>query len=96
MSQAPPLVLQRVIGLSKTESASLAFSSGATPLVAYPAGCSVVCYDPKGNQQSLFFFNPSGHSVAAVAFSPDGRFLAAGEEHETGILAVCVWCASAH
>jgi len=80
-----------VTGLSRPDSASLAFSTGSPALLAYAAGCTAVCCDPQSGRQFLHLRNPAGHALTALAFSPDGAVLAAGAETETGICSICVW-----
>ena len=44
----------------------------------YPAGCVVVLYDPKSNQQR-FLWSDNNKAITCVAISSNGRYLAAGE-----------------
>ncbi|XP_040574255.1 uncharacterized protein Wdr62 isoform X3 [Lepeophtheirus salmonis] len=69
--------LERVLGLTVPSNAGLA-SSPATGIVAYPAGCTVVLYNPRKNRQS-HVTNLSRKTITSVGFSEDGRFLVTGE-----------------
>ncbi|XP_014663973.1 PREDICTED: mitogen-activated protein kinase-binding protein 1-like [Priapulus caudatus] len=69
--------LDKVLGLTVSSNASVR-TSEATGLVAYPAGCVVVLFNPKRNKQS-FLINASKKSITSLAFSPDGKYLATGE-----------------
>ncbi|XP_066991483.1 mitogen-activated protein kinase-binding protein 1 [Anabrus simplex] len=69
--------LERVLGLTVSSNAALDCDP-ATELVAYPAGCTVVLFNPrKGRQQHLL--NTSRKTITCLAFSSDGRYLATGE-----------------
>ncbi|KAK7791821.1 hypothetical protein R5R35_001242 [Gryllus longicercus] len=69
--------LERVIGLTVTSNAALDCDPNSE-VVAYPAGCTVVLFNPrKGRQHHLL--NSSRKTITSVAFSADGRYLATGE-----------------
>nr|XP_014347933.1 PREDICTED: mitogen-activated protein kinase-binding protein 1-like [Latimeria chalumnae] len=71
------ITLEKVLGITASSSSGLACDSN-TGLVAYPAGCVVVLFNPKKNKQ-CHLFNPSRKTVSALAFSADGKFLVTGE-----------------
>ncbi|KAL8619680.1 hypothetical protein ACOMHN_019735 [Nucella lapillus] len=81
------LTLERVLGL--TVSSSAAFTCDPTSgVVAYPAGCVVVLFNPRKNRQS-HIFNVSKKTITSIAFSADGKHLVTGESgHQP---AVRVW-----
>jgi len=69
--------LERVLGLTVTSNASLA-TAPSTGLVAYPAGCTVVLFNPRKNKQQ-HIGNPGKKTITAVGWSEDGRYLVTGE-----------------
>ncbi|KAL9954783.1 hypothetical protein ACROYT_G042360 [Oculina patagonica] len=69
--------LDKVLGLTVTRNASLACDP-LSGVVAYPAGCVVVLFNPRKNKQS-FVLNTSKKTITSVAFSGDGKYLATGE-----------------
>jgi len=69
--------LERVLGLTVTSNASLATSFN-TGLVAYPAGCTVVLFNPRKSRQT-HIINPSKKTITTVGWSEDGRYLVTGE-----------------
>ncbi|XP_065561078.1 mitogen-activated protein kinase-binding protein 1-like isoform X4 [Artemia franciscana] len=69
--------LDRVLGLTVNSNAALACDPNSG-LVAYPAGCTLVLFNPRKNKQS-HIINGCRKTITAVAFSPDGKFLATGE-----------------
>eukprot|EP00095_Tigriopus_kingsejongensis_P003257 maker-scaffold69_size418775-snap-gene-2.28 protein:Tk03257 transcript:maker-scaffold69_size418775-snap-gene-2.28-mRNA-1 annotation:"mitogen-activated protein kinase-binding protein 1-like isoform x2" len=69
--------LERVLGLTVTTNAGLTCSP-SSGVVAYPAGCTVVLYNPRKNRQS-HITNISRKTITSLAFSEDGRYLVTGE-----------------
>lgn len=69
--------LENVYGLTVTSNAALDCNP-STELIAYPAGCTVVLYNPRKNRQT-HILNASRKSITCVAFSRCGRYLATGE-----------------
>ncbi|XP_020618464.1 mitogen-activated protein kinase-binding protein 1-like isoform X2 [Orbicella faveolata] len=69
--------LEKVLGLTVSRNACLACDP-VSGLVAYPAGCVVVLFNPRKNKQS-FVLNTSKKTITSVAFSGDGKYLATGE-----------------
>ncbi|KAG8229701.1 hypothetical protein J437_LFUL009826, partial [Ladona fulva] len=47
-------------------------------VVAYPAGCTVVLFNPRKNRQ-CHILNGSRKAITALSFSADGRYIATGE-----------------
>ncbi|XP_059095788.1 mitogen-activated protein kinase-binding protein 1-like isoform X3 [Tigriopus californicus] len=69
--------LERVLGVTVTTNAGLTCSP-SSGVVAYPAGCTVVLYNPRKNRQS-HLTNISRKTITSLAFSEDGRYLVTGE-----------------
>jgi len=69
--------LEKVLGLTVTSNACLA-TAPSTGLVAYPAGCTVILYNPRKNKQQ-HIVNPGRKTITAVGWSDDGRYLVTGE-----------------
>ncbi|XP_069764244.1 mitogen-activated protein kinase-binding protein 1-like isoform X2 [Narcine bancroftii] len=84
---AERITLDKVLGITASSSSSLACDL-TTGLVAYPAGCVVVLYNPKKNKQT-HILNASRKAVCSLAFSPDGKYLVTGESGH--MPAVRVW-----
>lgn len=69
--------LERVLGLTLSTNSGLDCDPNSAT-IAYPAGCTVVLFNPvKSRQHHLL--NSSRKTVTCVSFSPDGRYLATGE-----------------
>ncbi|CAK8688406.1 unnamed protein product [Clavelina lepadiformis] len=69
--------LKHVLGL--TLKSNCAFTCDPnTGLLAYPAGCVIVLYDPGSNKQS-HIFNPGQKTITCLRFSRDGCFITTGE-----------------
>ncbi|XP_037079636.1 mitogen-activated protein kinase-binding protein 1-like [Pollicipes pollicipes] len=69
--------LERVLGVTVNSNAAVDVSP-SEGLVAYPAGCTVVLYNPKKNKQT-HILNTSKKSITSLRFSADGRYLVTGE-----------------
>ncbi|KAK2561059.1 Mitogen-activated protein kinase-binding protein 1 [Acropora cervicornis] len=69
--------LEKVLGLTVSKNAALACDP-LSGVVAYPAGCVVVLFNPRKNKQS-FVLNTSKKTISSLAFSGDGKYLATGE-----------------
>ncbi|KAE8751323.1 hypothetical protein FOCC_FOCC001894 [Frankliniella occidentalis] len=69
--------LERVLGLTVPSNAALDCDSNSE-LIAYPAGCTVVLFNPRKNRQ-CHVLNAPRKTITCVAFSADGRYLATGE-----------------
>ncbi|KAF0297375.1 Mitogen-activated protein kinase-binding protein 1 [Amphibalanus amphitrite] len=69
--------LERVLGVTVSSNAAVDVSP-TEGIVAYPAGCTVVLYNPKKNKQS-HLLNTSRKPITSVRFSADGRYLVTGE-----------------
>jgi len=69
--------LERILGLTVTSNASIA-TAPATGIIAYPAGCTLVLYNPRKNKQQ-HIANPSKKTITSVGWSEDGRYLVTGE-----------------
>nr|CAD7427072.1 unnamed protein product [Timema monikensis] len=69
--------LERVLGLTVSSNAALDCDPD-TELVVYPAGCTVVLFNPIKNRQS-HLLNSSRKTITCLALSPDGHYLVTGE-----------------
>ncbi|CAG2053667.1 unnamed protein product, partial [Timema podura] len=69
--------LERVLGLTVSSNAALDCDPD-TELVVYPAGCTVVLFNPIKNRQS-HLLNISRKTITCLALSPDGHYLVTGE-----------------
>lgn len=69
--------LKKILGLTVCSNAGLDVSS-SSGVLAYPAGCTVVLFNPKKLTQS-FLLNTAKKAITAVAYSQCGRYLATGE-----------------
>jgi len=76
-SKTSSVKLERVLGLTVSSNASLA-TAPSTGVIAYPAGCTVVLYNPRKNKQQ-HIANPGKKTITAVGWSEDGRYLVTGE-----------------
>ncbi|KAJ7344810.1 hypothetical protein JRQ81_000760 [Phrynocephalus forsythii] len=87
-SHITPLVtLEKVLGITVSGGRGLACDP-KSGLVAYPAGCVVVLFNPRKNKQH-HILNSSRKTITALAFSPDGKYLVTGESGH--MPAVRVW-----
>ncbi|XP_048586739.1 mitogen-activated protein kinase-binding protein 1 isoform X2 [Nematostella vectensis] len=71
------ITLEKVLGITAATNASMACNP-VNGIIAYPAGCIVVLFNPRKNKQK-FIHNTSKKTITAVAFSRDGKYLATGE-----------------
>ncbi|XP_025061085.1 mitogen-activated protein kinase-binding protein 1 isoform X10 [Alligator sinensis] len=71
------VTLEKVLGITVSGGRGLACDP-KTGLVAYPAGCVVVLFNPRKNKQH-HILNSSRKTITALAFSPDGKYLVTGE-----------------
>ncbi|XP_026674266.1 mitogen-activated protein kinase-binding protein 1 isoform X11 [Ceratina calcarata] len=69
--------LERVLGVTVSSNAALDCDA-TSELVAYPAGCTVVLFNPRKNSQA-HVLNACRKTVTSLALAGDGRFLATGE-----------------
>ncbi|XP_043289127.1 mitogen-activated protein kinase-binding protein 1 isoform X8 [Venturia canescens] len=69
--------LERVLGVTVSSNAALDCDA-TSELVAYPAGCTVVLFNPRKNTQS-HVLNGCRKTVTSLALAGDGRLLATGE-----------------
>ncbi|XP_033221790.1 mitogen-activated protein kinase-binding protein 1 isoform X2 [Belonocnema kinseyi] len=69
--------LDRVLGVTVSSNAALDCDP-TSELVAYPAGCTVVLFNPRKNTQT-HVLNGCRKTVTSLALSGDGRLLATGE-----------------
>ncbi|XP_063699886.1 mitogen-activated protein kinase-binding protein 1 isoform X2 [Culicoides brevitarsis] len=69
--------LKKVIGLTVCSNAGLDVSL-TNGILAYPAGCTVVLFNPRKVSQS-YLQNSARKAITAVAYSHCGRYLATGE-----------------
>uniref|UniRef100_S4R6Y0 Mitogen-activated protein kinase binding protein 1 n=1 Tax=Petromyzon marinus TaxID=7757 RepID=S4R6Y0_PETMA len=81
------MALEKVLGITLSSSSGLCCDP-KTGLVAYPAGCTVVIFNPKKGKQT-HIFNASRKPITTLAFSPDGKYLVTGESGH--MPAVRVW-----
>ncbi|KAM9147302.1 mitogen-activated protein kinase-binding protein 1 [Pangshura tecta] len=81
------VTLEKVLGITVSGGRGLACDP-RTGLVAYPAGCVVVLFNPRKNKQH-HILNSSRKMITALAFSPDGKYLVTGESGH--MPAVRVW-----
>ncbi|XP_048162249.1 mitogen-activated protein kinase-binding protein 1 isoform X3 [Corvus hawaiiensis] len=81
------VTLEKVLGITVSGGRGLACDP-RTGLVAYPAGCVVVLFNPRKNKQH-HILNSSRKTITALAFSPDGKYLVTGESGH--MPAVRVW-----
>ncbi|XP_074399096.1 mitogen-activated protein kinase-binding protein 1 isoform X5 [Zonotrichia albicollis] len=81
------VTLEKVLGITVSGGRGLACDP-RTGLVAYPAGCVVVLFNPRKNKQH-HVLNSSRKTITALAFSPDGKYLVTGESGH--MPAVRVW-----
>nr|XP_014351589.1 PREDICTED: mitogen-activated protein kinase-binding protein 1 [Latimeria chalumnae] len=81
------VTLEKVLGITVSGGRGLACDP-KTGLIAYPGGCCVVLWNPRGHKKK----NPvssSQKTITALAFSPDGKYLVTGESGH--MPAVRVW-----
>ncbi|XP_025602508.2 uncharacterized protein LOC105683743 isoform X1 [Athalia rosae] len=69
--------LERVLGVTVSSNAALDCDQ-TNGLVAYPAGCTVVLFNPRKNSQT-HVLNGCRKTVTSLALSGDGKLLATGE-----------------
>ncbi|XP_015602535.1 mitogen-activated protein kinase-binding protein 1 isoform X12 [Cephus cinctus] len=69
--------LERVLGVTVSSNAALDCDT-TSELVAYPAGCTVVLFNPRKNSQT-HVLNGCRKTVTSLALAGDGRLLATGE-----------------
>ncbi|XP_055661183.1 mitogen-activated protein kinase-binding protein 1 isoform X2 [Falco peregrinus] len=81
------VTLEKVLGITVSGGRGLACDP-RTGLVAYPAGCVVVLFNPRKNKQH-HILNSSRKTITALSFSPDGKYLVTGESGH--MPAVRVW-----
>uniref|UniRef100_A0A8C8SWX3 Mitogen-activated protein kinase binding protein 1 n=1 Tax=Pelusios castaneus TaxID=367368 RepID=A0A8C8SWX3_9SAUR len=81
------VTLEKVLGITVSGGRGLACDP-RTGLVAYPAGCVVVLFNPRKTKQH-HILNSSRKTITALAFSPDGKYLVTGESGH--MPAVRVW-----
>ncbi|XP_066133118.1 mitogen-activated protein kinase-binding protein 1 isoform X2 [Saccopteryx bilineata] len=81
------VTLEKVLGITVSGGRGLACDP-RTGLVAYPAGCVVVLFNPRKHKQH-HILNSSRKTITALAFSPDGKYLVTGESGH--MPAVRVW-----
>jgi WD40 repeat protein len=79
----PPLLLDRILGVSTLSNASLA----ATEDLFYIAGCVVVRYNAEENKQKGFYI--ASKAISSISVSPNGKYLAIGERGNAPL--VTVW-----
>ncbi|XP_066252026.1 uncharacterized protein Wdr62 isoform X1 [Euwallacea similis] len=68
--------LERVLGVTVPTNAALANDNRGT--VAYPAGCTVVLFNTKTQQQN-HIINTSRKTITSLAYSSCGRYIVTGE-----------------
>nr|BAA85449.1 JNK-binding protein JNKBP1 [Mus musculus] len=81
------VTLEKVLGVTVSGGRGLACEP-RSGLVAYPAGCVVVLFNPRKHKQH-HILNSSRKTITALAFSPDGKYLVTGESGH--MPAVRVW-----
>ncbi|XP_065491197.1 mitogen-activated protein kinase-binding protein 1 isoform X2 [Caloenas nicobarica] len=81
------VTLEKVLGITVSGGRGLACDP-RTGLIAYPAGCVVVLFNPRKNKQH-HILNSSRKTITALAFSPDGKYLVTGESGH--MPAVRIW-----
>ncbi|XP_034351009.1 mitogen-activated protein kinase-binding protein 1 isoform X1 [Arvicanthis niloticus] len=81
------VTLEKVLGVTVSGGRGLACDP-RSGLVAYPAGCVVVLFNPR-KQKQHHILNSSRKTITALAFSPDGKYLVTGESGH--MPAVRVW-----
>ncbi|XP_034935595.1 mitogen-activated protein kinase-binding protein 1 isoform X3 [Chelonus insularis] len=69
--------LERVLGVTVSSNAALDCDT-TSEIVAYPAGCTVVLFNPRKNTQS-HVVNACKKTVTSLALAGDGRLLVTGE-----------------
>ncbi|XP_077280151.1 WD repeat domain 62 isoform X8 [Temnothorax americanus] len=69
--------LERVLGVTVSSNAALDCDK-TSELVAYPAGCTVVLFNPRRNSQA-HVLNACRKTVTSLALAGDGKLLATGE-----------------
>ncbi|XP_018315432.1 mitogen-activated protein kinase-binding protein 1 isoform X5 [Mycetomoellerius zeteki] len=69
--------LERVLGVTVSSNAALDCDV-TSELVAYPAGCTVVLFNPRRNSQA-HVLNVCRKTVTSLALAGDGKFLVTGE-----------------
>uniref|UniRef100_A0AAR5Q0L6 MABP1/WDR62 second WD40 domain-containing protein n=1 Tax=Dendroctonus ponderosae TaxID=77166 RepID=A0AAR5Q0L6_DENPD len=68
--------LERVLGVTVPSNAALANDNNG--IVAYPAGCTVVLYNTRTEQQN-HIINTSRKTITSLAYSSCGRYIVTGE-----------------
>ncbi|XP_037595383.1 mitogen-activated protein kinase-binding protein 1 isoform X1 [Cebus imitator] len=81
------VTLEKVLGITVSGGRGLACDP-RSGLVAYPAGCVVVLFNPRKHKQH-HILNSSRKTITALAFSPDGKYLVTGESGH--MPAVRIW-----
>ncbi|KAM3853923.1 mitogen-activated protein kinase-binding protein 1 isoform 2-T2 [Vipera latastei] len=81
------VTLEKVLGITVPGGRGLACDP-KNGLIAYPAGCVVVLFNPRKNKQH-HILNSSRKTITALAFSPDGKYLVTGESGH--MPAVRIW-----
>ncbi|XP_007536391.2 mitogen-activated protein kinase-binding protein 1 isoform X2 [Erinaceus europaeus] len=86
------VILEKVLGITVSGGRGLACDP-RSGVVAYPAGCVVVLFNPRKHKQH-HILNSSRKTITALAFSPDGKYLVTGESGH--MPAVRVWDVAEH
>ncbi|XP_030887423.1 mitogen-activated protein kinase-binding protein 1 isoform X2 [Leptonychotes weddellii] len=86
------VTLEKVLGITVSGGRGLACDP-RSGLVAYPAGCVVVLFNPRKHKQH-HILNSSRKTITALAFSPDGKYLVTGESGH--MPAVRIWDVAEH
>ncbi|XP_056666293.1 mitogen-activated protein kinase-binding protein 1 isoform X8 [Monodelphis domestica] len=81
------VTLEKVLGITVSGGRGLACDP-RSGLVAYPAGCVVVLFNPRKHKQH-HILNSSRKTITTLAFSPDGKYVVTGESGH--MPAVRVW-----